>query len=157
MRFFASQIIDSSHLARCRQVALIQIYAAGDVYLFRVNKGGIPQPLLDLLQDPHLLKAGIGVANDVAALSTLVSGFTDNGSFVDLTPMIQVKWPMVRRCSLHNIFATLFHLRLSKGQQMSNWTRETLSPAQQQYAANDAFVAIPLLQRILGLPVELQG
>lgn len=132
-------------------VALVQLYADGAAYLFRVCRVLVPE-LLDLLRDPTVMKAGVGVSGDRDAIARISSGFNDNGSFMDLRPFIKAKFPLVRRQGLRNIVATLFRQRMTKQQQLSNWENRRLTAAQEAYAANDAYVAIPLLQRLLGLP-----
>jgi hypothetical protein len=48
-------------------------------------------------QDPSVLKVGVGASEDAGYLRTRVPHFDDRGSFVDLVPLIQARWPALRR------------------------------------------------------------
>ena len=44
--------------------------------------------------------------------------------------------------SLQKIYAILFHQKISKNQQLSNWEADQLTEAQQNYAAIDAWACL---------------
>ena len=46
--------------------------------------------------------------------------------------------------SLQKIYAIVFHKRISKRQQLSNWEAETLTESQMKYAATDAWACVEI-------------
>ena len=44
--------------------------------------------------------------------------------------------------SLQKLYANIFHLKISKAQQLSNWEADILSDKQKIYAATDAWACI---------------
>jgi hypothetical protein len=132
------------------RVSLVQLYARGgsSVFLFRLQHG-IPVPLLRLLGDRAVMKVGVGVRDDVAAIRTREPTFDDHGSFADLSPLLRARYPLLRRVGLRNATASILGRRLSKAQQMKNWDHE-LSPAMVSYGALDAVVGWALLAAATG-------
>ena len=53
--------------------------------------------------------------------------------------------------SLQKLFANFFHMRISKGAQLSNWEADALTEAQRLYAATDAAACILLYREMLAL------
>ncbi|MFC2114568.1 3'-5' exonuclease domain-containing protein 2, partial [Bacteroidota bacterium] len=49
-------------------VALLQIATRKSVFIFRLQKTGIPSYLVDLLEDPEIIKAGIDLGRDIQEL-----------------------------------------------------------------------------------------
>ena len=113
-------------------VALLQRKA----YLFRVGQMGMPRVLCNLLANPHILKIGAAVHDDVRGLQHYQK--FDGRGFVDLQK-IAYEWG-IRDKSVKKLAANILGLRISKSQQLSNWEAETLSGPQQMYAATDAWV-----------------
>jgi ribonuclease D len=56
--------------------------------------------------------------------------------------------------SLQKIYANLFHKKISKNQQLSNWESESLSEAQQRYAATDAWACIKIHEEVARMKRE---
>ena len=117
------------------KMALIQLATPDECFLFRVNRIGIPQPLADYLAAPDCLKVGLSLRDDFAKLHT-VTGVEPQG-FVDLQNLVRDY--QISEASLQKIFAILFNMKISKGQQLTNWESENLTESQQQYAAIDAW------------------
>lgn len=116
------------------KVSLLQLSAPGVCYLFRLNMIGFTQELVDLLSDPTVKKIGASVHDDFLNLGKLTP-FTP-AAFIDVQKL--VKAYHIEDNSLARIYGILFSQRISKGQRLSNWEAETLTDAQQQYAALDA-------------------
>jgi hypothetical protein len=58
-----------------------------------------------------VLKVGVGASEDAGYLRTRVPHFDDRGSFVDLVPLIQARWPALRRpgtCAVRFIRAAIW-------------------------------------------------
>ena len=64
--------------------------------------------------------------------------------FVDLQKIVPTF--NIADASLQKIYAILFDKRISKGQRLSNWEADTLSGAQQEYAAIDAWACLKIYQ-----------
>lgn len=118
--------------------ALIQLSTYTDAFLFRVNKTGIPNYLKAFLEDPDCIKAGLSTCDDFHQLTKLTDIHPDG--FVELQQM--VKEFEITDMSLQKIYAILFHQKISKNQQLSNWEADQLTEAQQNYAAIDAWACL---------------
>lgn len=121
-------------------VSLLQLATPDTCYLFRLNHIGLSQALVDLLQDSSLLKVGLSIHDDFHSLRRL--GDLEPAGFVDLQQY--VKEFKIADNSLSRIYGILFNERISKGQRLTNWEAETLTPAQQTYAALDAMACIKI-------------
>ena len=53
---------------RKNKVSLIQLSTGTLACLFRINKLGFPDELIDLLSDPEVIKAGVAVHDDIRFL-----------------------------------------------------------------------------------------
>ena len=118
--------------------ALIQLSTYTDAFLFRINKTGIPNYLKAFLEDPDCIKAGLSTCDDFHQLTRLTDIHPDG--FVELQQM--VKEFEITDMSLQKIYAILFHQKISKNQQLSNWEADQLTEAQQNYAAIDAWACL---------------
>ena len=57
----------------------------------------------------------------------------------------------VEDMSLQKIYANIFGEKIAKNQQLSNWEADSLSEAQQRYAATDAWACIKIHEEIVRL------
>ena len=126
------------------EVALIQLAIPGNCFLFRINRIGLLPQLTDIMQDPSCLKVGLSIHDDFHNLHRLAD-FIPQG-FIDLQQY--VKQFHIADNSLTRIHAILFGERVSKGQRLTNWEAETLSPSQQDYASLDAIACIRIYQTL---------
>lgn len=126
-------------------VALLQLSGAENAYLFRVGSMGMRKMLCKLMSDPRILKVGAAVHDDVRGLQ-YYQRFKANG-FVDLQK-IAYEWG-IRDKSVKKMAANILGVRISKSQQLSNWEAEELSPAQQMYAATDAWICREMYLKLL--------
>lgn len=145
-------------------VSLLQLATPEVCFLFRLNRIGLTQPIIDLLQDPSKLKIGLSIHDDFHNLRKLCSDLEPDG-FIDLQQY--VKRFRIADNSLSRIYGILFGMRISKGQRLTNWEAENLTPAQQSYASLDAQACIkiyrfleagafnPLLSPFLCFPEDL--
>ncbi len=125
-------------------VALLQLSSADRAYLFRLQKIGLPQELIYLLSDPNIQKVGVAIHDDIKALQRL-EYFQPKG-FVELQD--EVKDFGIQDFSLKKIAGIVLGVRISKSQRLTNWEAE-LSPAQQTYAATDAWIAHEIYQSLV--------
>jgi ribonuclease D len=133
-------------------VSLIQLSTADLACLFRINKTGIPDELVNLLSDSKVIKAGVAVHDDIRFLSS-VRKFTPGG-FLDLQTF--VKDFGIQSSGLKKLAAIVLGFRISKRQQVTDWEAEQLTEAQEIYAATDAWVCHQIYRKLLnGHEVEL--
>ena len=125
-------------------VSLLQLATDSKAYLFRLNKFPMPKELADILANPDIVKAGVGIRDDIKALKKRLP-FTQN-NFVDLGEVAKKK--KIETCSLRALTAIFLHKRLSKNSKISNWDRDKLKPGQIAYAACDAVVGFEIYQKL---------
>ena len=130
---------------RHNHVALLQLSGPRRAYLFRVGLIGMPSVLCKLISNPRILKVGAAVHDDVRGLQ-YYQKFPEKG-FVDLQK-IAFEWG-IRDKSVKKLAANILGVKISKSQQLSNWEADALSPAQQLYAATDAWVCREMYLKLL--------
>ena len=152
---FDSETRPSFARGQNHKVALIQISTFTDCFLFRVNKIGMPEKLKDFLEDESIIKIGLSLNNDVLAMQRFAD--IKPRGFVDLQKMVKEYY--IEDLSLQKIYAIIFDKKISKSQRLTNWEAMTLTPAQQRYAALDAFACLEIydwLSRGNFIPEESQ-
>ena len=126
-------------------VSLIQLSSGDLACLFRINKIGLPDELIDLLADPSVVKVGVAVHDDIKFLKS-VRKFNPGG-FIDL--QVLVKDFGIQSSGLKKLAAIILGFRISKRQQVTDWEAEQLSEAQEIYAATDAWVCQQIYEKLL--------
>ena len=129
-------------------VALLQLSGADRAYLFRVQKTGLKKGLREVLSNPDIIKVGAASHDDVRGLQRL-AGFEEKG-FVDLQKIVW-EWG-IKDKSVKKMSAIILGKRISKAQQLSNWEADTLTAAQQMYAATDAWICREMYLELLESP-----
>ncbi len=125
-------------------LALIQLSTLNECFLFRVNRIGIPLPLAEYLSDASYLKVGLSLHDDFSMLSR-VTPIKPKG-FIDIQDIVG-KFH-ISDISLQKVYAILFQKKISKGQRLTNWEAPSLTPAQQNYAAIDAWSCIHIYNHL---------
>ncbi len=128
--------------------SLLQLATADEVFLFQLNRVGLPGGLLKLLSDPDILKAGVGLDFDLKSLQDL-RPFQPRG-FVDLARIARQKG--IRNNGLRGLAAAVCGIRISKSARTTNWANDLLTPQQIRYAATDAWIGRELFLRLDSLP-----
>ncbi len=141
---FDTETRPSFKKGQMHQVALLQVATHDTCFLFRLNQIGITPPIQRLLEDRDITKVGLSLQDDLRMLRHR-NDFTP-GSFIELQR--EVKDLGIQDMSLQKIYANLFGEKIAKGQQLSNWEADTLSEAQQRYAATDAWSCIRIHEEI---------
>mgnify|MGYP001216221822 CR=1 FL=1 len=126
-------------------VALLQLSSNEIALIIRIQSTGIPKTLLKLLQNEKTLKIGAAIHDDIKALQK-VKSFTPAG-FIDLQNFAKEK--KIESKSVRKLAAIVLNMRVSKSQQLSNWESETLTDAQLQYAATDAWVCKEIYEKMI--------
>jgi len=120
------------------KTALIQVATRKKVYLFRLNKMGLPYSLVRIFENPQIQKIGIAVLQDMKELSDQFRQF----QYQNVTDLnILCKNLNFQNIGARNLTAMVLGFRISKRQQTSNWEADELSEGQLRYAATDAWIA----------------
>jgi ribonuclease D len=128
---------------------LVQVATKRAVYLFQFRGQNVFPALAEILAEPRIVKAGVGLAHDLRQLKQVFPFVERN--IVDLGNV-------ARRCGLdqsgvRNLAGIFLGFRIPKGNSTSNWAARQLTPAQITYAATDAWACRELFLRFekLGL------
>jgi len=125
-------------------VSLLQLATQDKAFLFRLNKMHLIKEVIDILEDPSIIKAGVAIRDDVKALKKL-KDFKEH-SFVDLAEVAREK--KITNFGLRALTAIFLEKRLSKGAKISNWECQELTEAQIHYAAADAVVGHEIYKKL---------
>ena len=125
------------------QVALLQVATADTCFLFRLNRIGLPDFLEEFLQN-DILKVGLSLKDDFRMLSRRNHHDPRTGNWVELQEYVPHFG--IEEMSLQKIYALLFGEKISKTQRLSNWEADTLTEAQQLYAATDAWAGVRIYE-----------
>ncbi len=127
-------------------MALMQLSSPDECFLFRINKIGIPAKLAEFLADETCLKVGLSLHDDFGMLRRVSD--VQPAACIDIQNLVP-KYH-IADFGLQKVYAILFQKKISKGQQLTNWEAQTLTPAQQQYAAIDAWACIHIYNYLTG-------
>jgi ribonuclease D len=116
--------------------SLAQIAASRAVYLFPLKRLDCAAALTEILENPEIVKTGVGLKDDFAKLRMRFP-FVERRA-VDLSAV--AKRHGVTQPSARNLAGLFLGFRITKGQSTSNWGRAELTPQQIVYAATDAWV-----------------
>ncbi len=117
------------------KLALLQLATDEKAWLFRMNKIGFPDELIEVLEDPNIMKVGVAIRDDLVKLKELKL-FIPKG-FVELADY--VKQFDILDNGLRKLAANILQIKISKTQQLSNWEAENYTTSQRLYAATDAW------------------
>lgn len=127
------------------KVALLQISTEDTCFLFRLNKIGMPLSLQEFLTN-DVLKIGLSLKDDFMKLQKRKNVHAEEGNWIELQDYVR-RFGIEDR-SLQKIYANLFGKKISKNQRLTNWEAETLTEAQIQYAATDAWACVKIYNRL---------
>jgi ribonuclease D len=123
--------------------SLVQVAGEKTVFLFQLKRLQFSKVLTEVLENPQLIKAGIGLADDLGKLREVFRFEPRN--IVDLSDVAQRQG--IKQSGVRNLAGSLLGFRVPKGGQTSNWSSPRLSQAQLVYAATDAWVCRELFLR----------
>ena len=130
---------------KINKIALLQLSTEKKCYLFRLQKIGKNEILKKFLESTNILKIGLSVKDDFRMLSKWTKVRPQN--FIELQTF--VKNFGIEDMGLQKIFAIIFSKKISKREQLSNWETDTLSRAQQLYAATDAWACRQIYLKLI--------
>lgn len=128
------------------QVALMQIALPDKAFLIRIKFTGVTSDIISFLENENIMKAGVGVRDDIKALQFL-NKFSPAG-FIELADMARNAGLEVE--SVKKLSALLLGFRISKSAQTSNWEADRLDSKQISYAATDAWVCLNIYRKLTG-------
>ena len=124
--------------------SLLQLAYSEGVFLFQLKNLHLPGPLIEIFTDPGIIKAGVSLNFDIAELQK-IEPFSPAG-FIDLGVLARKNG--IKNHGLRGLTAVLLKCRISKTAQRSNWSNDTLTPAQIKYAATDAWIGRELYLKL---------
>ncbi|MCL2597325.1 MAG: 3'-5' exonuclease domain-containing protein 2 [Paludibacter sp.] len=129
------------------KIALLQVATDAECYLFRLNKltKKADELIFKFLGNKNIMKIGLSLKDDFARLHRLNN--VKPANFVDLQTI--AKQYGILELGLQKMFAIVFGQKISKSQQLTNWENSELTPAQQCYAATDAWAALQIYKRLM--------
>ena len=133
------------------KVALLQISTEDTCFLFRLNRIGMPTSLQEFLMN-DTLKIGLSLKDDFTMLRKRKDVHAEEGNWIELQDYVGHFG--IEDRSLQKIYANLFGKKISKSQRLSNWETETLTEAQMQYAATDAWACVKIYNCLTDLERE---
>lgn len=104
---------------------------------------GLPDFLEDFLLN-DVLKVGLSLKDDFAMLRRRNQKDLRVGNWIELQDYVPRFG--IEEMSLQKIYALLFGQKISKNQRLSNWEADTLTEAQQLYAATDAWACVRIYE-----------
>lgn len=126
------------------QVSLLQLAIPRKVYLIRLNHTGVTDELAGLFSNAGIIKAGVGIRDDLKALQKLRP--FEPANCYDLSTLAKEAGLQVE--SVKKLTALLLGFRISKSAQTSNWEVPTFTQKQIEYAATDAWVCLELFHKL---------
>lgn len=126
------------------KVSLLQLSTPTTCYLFRLCKIPLDRQIIKVLESRQTLKIGAAIRDDIRGLQALRR--FRQGGFVDLQSIV-AEWGIAEK-SVRKMAGVILGTRVSKAQRLSNWESSSLTPAQQLYAATDAWVCLDIFERL---------
>ena len=130
-----------------RKVSLLQVATEDICFLFRLNMIGINDDIKRLLENKLVPMIGLSWHDDILALHKRREFVP--GNFIDLQDIVGELG--IKDLSLQKLYANIFHQKISKRQQLTNWEADVLNDKQKEYAATDAWACVMLYNEIMHL------
>jgi len=128
------------------QVSLLQVATEDAVFIFRLHQTGLPKFIIDIFNDPKVIKVGIAVIDDFKDLAKLDRKLKAQG-VIDLN--VYAQQIGFESIGAKKLSALCLGFSLNKKHQVSNWEAKELSEGQIAYAATDAWICIPIYNKLL--------
>ncbi|KAM7253098.1 hypothetical protein ACFE04_025716 [Oxalis oulophora] len=135
------------------KTAIMQICSDANLcHVMHIIHSGIPQSLRILLEDPTILKTGVGIGNDTVKVFKEYNVSVQAAE--DLSRLANMKLSEPRQWSLGSLMETLIGKQVEKPSKirLGNWEYRPLSKDQLHYAATDAFASWHLYEVLRSLP-----
>ena len=122
--------------------SILQLACIDKVYIFQLDNESLYKKLFPILSNENITKCGVSVDRDLIELMYLLP--FDPLSFVDLGNIARDN--DVPHHGLRGLVAMFLKHRISKGAQISDWSKTVLSQSQITYAATDAWISLKLFE-----------
>ena len=122
--------------------SILQLACTDKVFIFQLNNESLFKKLFPILSNENITKCGVSVERDLIELMYFFP--FDPLSFVDLGNVAREY--DVPHHGLRGLVAMFLKHRISKGAQISDWSKTMLSPSQITYAATDAWISLKLFK-----------
>ena len=117
-------------------ISLIQIATEKQAFLFRINKIGLHEKIIQILSNKSIIKVGIALHDDMRELSSIKNFIPNN--IIDLNKEAeQLGFKSIGAVKLSIL---VLGFRISKKVRLSNWEADVLTKEQLYYAATDAWI-----------------
>ena len=127
--------------------SLAQVATARTVYLFPLQRLDCSALLAELLGAPHIVSAGVALADDLRQLRQLFA--FEVAAALDLGHVARRHG--LKQTGLRNLTGIFLGTRIPKGTKTTNWAAPRLTPQQVTYAATDAWACRELYLRFEAL------
>jgi ribonuclease D len=127
--------------------SLAQLATARTVYLFPLQRLDCSALLAELLGAPHIVSAGVALADDLRQLRQLFE--FEVAAALDLGHVARRHG--LKQTGLRNLTGIFLGTRIPKGTKTTNWAAPRLTPQQVTYAATDAWACRELYLRFQAL------
>mgnify|MGYP003295217785 CR=1 FL=1 len=141
---FDTETRPSFRKGRPHKVALLQVATKDECFLFRLHRTGFTPEMVELFENPDILKIGLSIKDDIHQLSAICEFNPANV----LELQSYVKDYKIADNSLQKVYAIVFGKRISKSQRLTNWEAETLTEAQKAYASLDALACLQIYETL---------
>lgn len=133
---------------------LIQIATPEAAYLFQVGVEGCVDAVKAVLESNRIMKVGFGLSSDRSRLCSRLD--VELRQFIDLGTTLRYQGKK-GQVGLRGAVAAVLGTRVSKSRSVStsNWANRTLTGAQRNYAANDAYAALEVFLALGEAPEQL--
>ena len=129
---------------RVNQMALVQLSSADTAFLFRIHKMPLSKKMIALFENDEIIKVGASIRDDIKGIQKQTP--FRPGGFVDIQSIVGHYG--ISELSVRKVSAIVLGIRVSKAQRLSNWEAKVLTPAQQLYAATDAWTCREIYLRL---------
>jgi ribonuclease D len=127
--------------------SLAQVATARAVYLFPLQRLDCSAMLGELLGAPHIVNAGVALADDLRQLRQLFA--FEAAAALDLGHVARRHG--LKQTGLRNLTGIFLGTRIPKGTKTTNWAAPRLTPQQVLYAATDAWACRELYLKFAAL------
>jgi ribonuclease D len=141
---FDTETRPSFRKGRVNQISLVQFATPFHAFLIRITALNLPVELIELFEDDSIIKVGAALHDDLIDLKR-IKDFKARG-FLDLQKYVEAFG--IKNKGVAKLAGIVLGFRISKNQQLTNWDAEVLTPAQQEYAATDAWVCLRIYNEL---------
>jgi len=127
---------------RVNAPSILQLAGQDKVFIYQLDSIDSLIPIFEILSNKNITKCGVSVDRDLIELMFFDS--FDPCSFIDLGDIARATG--IPHHGLRGLVALFIKKRISKGAQISDWSRKKLSRSQILYAATDAWISLQLFK-----------